>query len=136
MSKEFINLHEDTEIRTVTDADYGRVFYCMSDVIVVMRDEISRRTARNYWAVAKHRLMRRPSFKESLVFEQIKVTAQDGKMRATDFMDFDNAFKTVNALSLCNNKNIFASYLRAYSAMPRSDDWDLVFDRAEEQTSA
>ncbi|MBO4446011.1 MAG: hypothetical protein J5782_03595, partial [Clostridia bacterium] len=131
MSKEFINLCEDKEIRTVTDADYGIVFYCMSDVVSVMRDEISRRAARNYWAVAKHRLLEKPLFKKSLVFEQIKVTAHDGKMRATDFMDLDNAYKAMRSLSLCDNKDLFASYLRTYSAAPRSDDWDLMFDQAE-----
>ena len=136
MSKEFINLCEDAEIRTVTDADYGIVFYCMSDVIAVMRDEISHEVARNYWAVAKHRLLKKPLLNQSLVFEQIKITARDGKMRTTDFMDLENAFKAVRALSLCDNKDIFSSYLRAYSAVPRRDDWDLIVEQAEKQKSA
>ena len=136
MSKELTNLREDTEIRTVSDPAYGIVFYCMSDVIAVMRDEISRKTARNYWAVAKYRLMKKPLLAKSLVFEQVKVTARDGKMRNTDFMDFENAFMAVRALSLCGDKNLFASYLRAYSEVPRREDWDLIFDKAEKQMSA
>lgn len=84
--KEAIQVFEDKQVRTVWDADQEKWYVSIIDVIAILTDQTNYQSARNYWKVLKHRLVKEGN--ETVTnCNQLKMAAEDGKMRMTDVAD-------------------------------------------------
>ena len=84
--KHKIQLFEDKQVRTVWDDEQQKWFFSIVDVCGVLTEQPDYDHAKNYWKVLKHRLIKEGN--ESVTnCNQLKLRAEDGKMRLTDVAD-------------------------------------------------
>ncbi len=131
----FAIITDDTEIRTVVipkehlkDAKKDLVLFSAIDVFKLYFDYELYDFARNYWTVTKHRLKSDPSTKKYIDSYRFKVTAKDGKLRYTDFLDADHLFEIIEYISY--SKVIICSYPKMVTA-PRIDKYTLAKDKQD-----
>lgn len=79
-----IQLFEDKQIRTAWDAEREEWYFSIVDVIAILTDQKTPRGASNYWAKLKQRLKDEGASELLTNCQQLKMTASDGKHRATD----------------------------------------------------
>ena len=78
--KQAIKLFEEKKVRTVWDDEKEQWYFSIIDVCAVLTDSPN---PRNYWKVLKHRLLKEGN--ETVTnCNQLKLRADDGKMRLTD----------------------------------------------------
>jgi hypothetical protein len=95
--KTAIKLFESKQIRTHWDADQEKWYFSVVDVVAVLTDQESPRSASTYWAVLKKRLNKEGA--ELLTnCKQLKMTAADGKMRLTDAADTEQLLRIVQTI--------------------------------------
>ena len=88
------NLFEDKEIRSVWDIEKEEYFFSVVDVISALTDS---NIPRNYWSDLKRKLKVEGSqLHENIV--QLKMKAQDGKMRETDTLDTKGIFRLIESV--------------------------------------
>jgi len=88
------NLFEDKEIRSVWDSEKEEYFFSVVDVISALTDS---NIPRNYWSDLKRKLKSEGSeLHENIV--QLKMKAQDGKMRETDTLDTKGIFRLIESV--------------------------------------
>ena len=81
--KQAIQLFEERKVRTVWDDEQEKWYFSIVDVCGVLTDSPN---PRNYWKVLKHRLVKEGN--ETVTnCNQLKLKAEDGKMRLTDVAD-------------------------------------------------
>ena len=81
--KQSIQLFQDSKIRTVWDEEQEIWYFSVVDVVRILTDSADFQTARNYWKVLKHRLLKEGN--ETVTScNRLKLLAPDGKMRMTD----------------------------------------------------
>ena len=86
------NLFEDKEIRSVWDSEKEEYFFSVVDVISALTDS---NIPRNYWSDLKRKLKSEGSeLHENIV--QLKMKAQDGKMRETDSLDTKGILRLIS----------------------------------------
>lgn len=92
-----IKLFEDSKIRTVWDVDQEKWLVSIVDVVAVLSNQIDYQGARNYWKVLKHRLAKEGN--ETVTnCNQLKLQAEDGKMRLTDVADTEQLFRLIQSI--------------------------------------
>lgn len=81
-----IKVFEHKRVRSSWDAETETWYYSIVDVVGILTDQPDTRHASNYWKVLKNRLAREGC---ELVTNcnQLKMPAEDGKMRLTDVAD-------------------------------------------------
>ena len=80
-----ITIFEGQKIRRRWDEKKEKWYFSVIDIIAVLIDQKDFQTARNYWKVLKNRLNKEGS--ETVTkCNQLKMLAQDGKMRFTDIL--------------------------------------------------
>jgi hypothetical protein len=96
-SNSIIKLFEDRKIRTVWDENSEKWWFSVVDVVGVLTDQPTQDRARNYWKVLKIRLIEEGN---ELVTNcnQLKFSAQDGKMRLTDVADIEQIFRIIQSI--------------------------------------
>lgn len=95
--KEAIQVFEDKQVRTVWDADQEKWYVSIIDVIAILTDQTNYQSARNYWKVLKHRLVKEGN--ETVTnCNQLKMAAEDGKMRMTDVADTEQLFRLIQSI--------------------------------------
>ena len=63
----------------------------------MLTDQYSYQSARNYWKVLKHRLLKEGN--ETVTnCNQLKMEAPDGKMRLTDLADTEQLFRLIQSI--------------------------------------
>jgi len=92
-----IKIFEDTKVRTVWDTDEEKWYISIIDVIAVLIDSKDYQTARNYWKVLKHRLVKEGN-QTVTNCNRLKLQAQDGKMRKTDVADTEQIFRLIQSI--------------------------------------
>ena len=113
------NLFEDKEIRSVWDSEKEEYFFSVVDVISALTDS---NIPRNYWSDLKRKLKSEGSeLHENIV--QLKMKAQDGKMRETDTLDTKGIFRLIE--SVPSSK---AEPFKVWLANLGSERIDEVFD--------
>ena len=86
--KQAIKLFEEKKVRTVWDDEQEKWYFSIVDVCGVLTDSPN---PRNYWKVLKHRLVKEEN--ETVTnCNQLKLLAEDGKMRLTDVADTEQLF--------------------------------------------
>ena len=92
-----IKLIEHKRIRSVWDDEAGTWFYSVVDVVGVLTDQPDARHASNYWKVLKNRLAKE-SCELVTICNQLKLPAEDGKMRLTDVADTKGILRIIQSI--------------------------------------
>ena len=88
------NLFEGNEIRSIWDSEKDDYYFSVVDVISALTDS---NIPRNYWSDLKRKLKSEGSeLHENIV--QLKMKAQDGKMRETDTLDTVGIFRLIESI--------------------------------------
>lgn len=88
------NLFEGKEIRSIWDEKKEDYYFSVVDVIAALTDA---NIPRNYWSDLKRKLISEGSeVHEKIV--QLKMRAQDGKMRETDTLDTEGIFRLIESV--------------------------------------
>ncbi|NCB43579.1 MAG: hypothetical protein EOM59_13315 [Clostridia bacterium] len=134
MSKQTdIKIFEDKKVRTLWDAENEKWYLSIVDVIAVLTDQSSYQSARNYWKVLKHRLLKEGN--ETVTnCNQLKMPAPDGKMRLTDVADTEQLFRLIQSIP-SPKAEPFKQWLAQVAAerLDEMQDPELSIDRALEQ---
>lgn len=92
--KQEIQLFEEKKVRTVWDEEQEKWYFSIVDVCGVLTDSPN---PRNYWKVLKHRLIQEGN--ETVTnCNQLKLKAEDGKMRQTDVADTEQLFRLIQSI--------------------------------------
>ena len=93
-----IQLFEDRKIRTAWDEEKEEWFFSVVDVIAVLTDQPTARSASTYWAVLKKRLKEEGASELLTNCKQLKMRATDGKMRLTDVASTEQLLRIIQSI--------------------------------------
>ena len=95
--KEALQLFEERKVRTVWDDVEEKWYFSIVDVCGVLTDSKDALTARKYWNKLKQRLKEEGN--ETVTnCHQLKMKAEDGKMRLTDVADTEQLFRLIQSI--------------------------------------
>ena len=95
--KESIKLFEEKKVRTVWDDEQEKWYFSIVDVIYILAESKDYQTARKYWNKLKQRL-KEEGFEPVTNCHQLKLRAEDGKMRLTDVADNEQLFRIIQSI--------------------------------------
>ena len=93
-----IQLFEDRKIRTAWDEEKEEWYFSVVDVIAVLTDQPTARSASTYWAVLKKRLKEEGASELLTNCKQLKMRATDGKMRLTDVANTEQILRIIQSI--------------------------------------
>ncbi|MBU1657713.1 hypothetical protein KKG72_01500 [bacterium] len=96
-NKKSIQLFEEQSVRTHWDEDEEKWLFFIVDVVAILTEQIDYQGARNYWKVLKHRLLNEGN-QTVTDCNQLKMPAQDGKMRLTDVADTEQLLRLIQSV--------------------------------------
>ena len=127
-----IKLFESKKVRTHWDEAKEKWYFSIVDIIRILTDQPSTDRARNYWKVLKNRLLKEGN--ETVTnCNQLKLEAEDGKMRLTDVGDVEQIFRVVQSIP-SPKAEPFKQWLAkvGYERMQEIQDPEMSLDRARE----
>lgn len=89
------NLFEGSEIRSIWDSEKEDYYFSVVDVIKALTDS---NNPRNYWNMLKKRLSDEEKSELYTKCVQLKMKAQDGKLRETDTLDTEGIFRLIESV--------------------------------------
>ena len=89
------NLFENKEIRSIWDSEKEEYYFSVVDVINALAEP---KNPRDYWYQLKKRLSDEEKSEVSTNCRQLKMKAQDGKMRETDTLDILGIFRLIESV--------------------------------------
>jgi prophage antirepressor-like protein len=92
-----IQLFEDKRIRTAWDEEKQEWYFSVVDVVSILTDQPTQRSASKYWSVLKTR-MKKEGNQLTTNCRQLKMTAEDGKSRATDVADTEQLLRIIQSI--------------------------------------
>jgi hypothetical protein len=92
-----IQLFEDKRIRTAWDADKEEWYFSVVDVVAILTDQPTQRSAAKYWSVLKTR-MKKEGNQLTTNCSQLKMTAEDGRSRKTDVADAEQLLRIIQSI--------------------------------------
>ena len=124
-----IKLFESKKIRSHWDVDAEKWFFSIVDVIEVLTDSPR---PRKYWNALKTKLLQEGS-ELSHKLGQLKMEAEDGKMRDTDVADTEQLFRLIQSIP-SPKAEPFKQWLAktGYERVEESQDPEKTIDRAME----
>lgn len=125
-----IKLFEEKKVRTIWDAEQEKWYISIIDVIEVLTNTDR---ARKYWSDLKAKLKKEGS-ELSEKIGQLKMLAEDGKMRITDVADTEQLFRLIQSIP-SPRAEPFKLWLAqvASERLDEMQDPELSIDRALEQ---
>lgn len=94
--KEVAKIFEEKKVRTVWDDEQEKWYFSIVDVCAVLTDSDYQK-ARKYWKVLKGRLAKEGNETVTNCY-QLKLKADDGKMRMTDVADTKQLFRLIQSI--------------------------------------
>ena len=92
-----MKLFEDRKVRTVWDDKEEKWYFSIVDVVGILAESKDYQTARKYWNKLKQRL-KEEGFEPVTNCHQLKLRAEDGKMRLTDVADTEGLFRIIQSI--------------------------------------
>ena len=125
-----IKIFEDKKVRTLWDAEQEKWYLSIIDIIEILTGTDR---PRKYWGDLKAKLKNEGS-ELSEKIGQLKMTAEDGKMRMTDVADTEQLFRLVQSIP-SPKAEPFKLWLAKVAAerLDEIQDPELTIDRALEQ---
>lgn len=94
-----IQLFEDKPIRTAWDDEKEEWYFSIVDVISVLTDQPTQRSASNYWAKLKQRLKEEGADQLLINCQQLKLKSpKDGKKYKTDVADTEQLLRIIQSV--------------------------------------
>ncbi len=127
-----IQLFQDKRVRSHFDSEKELWFFSIVDIVGVLTDQPSTARARNYWKVLKGRLISEGN--ETVTnCNQLKLVADDGKMRLTDVGNVEQIFRLIQSIP-SQKAEPFKQWLAkvGYERLQEIQDPSLSMDRARE----
>ena len=90
-----IKIYENKEIRSVWDNEKEEWYFSVVDVVAVLTDS---KNPRDYWYRVKKRMSEEEQSQLSTFCRQLKLKANDGKMRETDVADMQGIFRIIQSI--------------------------------------
>ncbi|MDP1727447.1 MAG: Bro-N domain-containing protein [Bacteroidota bacterium] len=127
---EAIKLFEDKKVRTVWDDEKEKWYFSVIDIIEILTNSDR---PRKYWSDLKTKLKKEGS-ELSEKIGQLKLAAEDGKMRLTDIADIKQIFRLIQSIP-SPKAEPFKLWLAQIAAerLDEMQDPELTIDRALEQ---
>jgi hypothetical protein len=95
--KNKVQLFEQRQVRSVWDEENGKWWFSVVDIVGILTEQPNTQGARNYWKVLKHRLTEEGN--ETVTnCNQLKLPAEDGKMRLTDVADTEQILRLIQSI--------------------------------------
>lgn len=125
-----LKLFEEKKVRTVWDDEKEEWYFSVIDVIEVLTDSDR---PRKYWSDLKAKLAKEGSELSDKI-GQLKLMADDGKMRITDVADTEQIFRLVQSVP-SPKAEPFILWLAQIAAerLDEMEDPELTIDRALQQ---
>ncbi|MBI3032147.1 Bro-N domain-containing protein [Candidatus Woesearchaeota archaeon] len=95
--KNTIRLFEQTKVRTIWDDNKQKWWFSVIDIIAILTDQSDYQKVRNYWKWLKNKLKSEGSEVVSNT-NQLKMEAEDGKMRLTDVADTEQILRLIQSI--------------------------------------
>ena len=95
--KQQLQLFEDRKVRSVWDDQEEKWYFSIVDVCHILVDSKDYQTARKYWNKLKQRL-RDEGDELVTICHQLKLKAEDGKMRLTDVADTQHLLRIIQSI--------------------------------------
>ena len=95
--REIARLFYNRKIRTAWDDEQEKWYFSIVDVVGVLVESKDYQTARKYWNKLKQRL-KGEGFEPVTNCHQLKLTAEDGKLRLTDVADTEQLFRIIQSI--------------------------------------
>lgn len=95
---EAIKLFKSLRVRVVWDDVQEKYFFSVVDVVAVLTDQTTARSASTYWAVLKKRLIAEGANEMLTNCKQLKLQAADGKRYLTDVADTEQLFRIIQSI--------------------------------------
>jgi len=92
-----MQLFEDKRIRTAWDEEAQEWYFSIVDVVAVLTSQATPRSASNYWAKLKERLIAEGA-QLLTICQQLKMTAADGKKRLTDVATTEQLLRIIQSI--------------------------------------
>lgn len=97
MKETAIKLFEEKKVRSLWSEDEEKWYFSIVDIIAILTDQNDFQKARKYWNKLKERL--KTEGNETVTnSHQLKMIAEDGKMRLTDVADTEQLFRLVQSV--------------------------------------
>ena len=132
-TKNEIKLFEDKKVRSIWDTNQEQWYFSIVDVIAILTEQNNYQGARNYWKVLKHRLIKE-GHETVTNCNQLKIEANDGKMRLTDVATIEQLFRLIQSIP-SKKAEPFKLWLAKIGSerLDEMQDPELSIDRALEQ---
>ena len=128
--KQQIQIFEEKKVRTIWDDEQEEWYFSIVDVCYVLAESKDYQTARKYWNKLKQRLKEEGN--ETVTnCHQLKMKADDGKMRMTDVADTEQLFRLVQSIP-SPKAEPFKQWMAEVAAhrIDQMQDPELNFDQA------
>ena len=124
-----IQLFQDQKVRTHWDEEQEKWYFSVIDVVAILTESPR---PRKYWNALKSRLQDEGS-QLSQNMGQLKMPAQDGKMRKTDVADSEQLLRLIQSIP-SPKAEPFKQWLATvgYERIEETENPELAFDRAME----
>ncbi len=93
-----IQLFEEKKIRTAWDEDAQEWYFSIVDIVGVLTEQATPRSASTYWAVLKKRLVEEGANQLLTNCKQLKMMAADGKKRLTDVANTEQILRIIQSI--------------------------------------
>ncbi len=93
-----IQLFEDKRIRTAWDEEQEEWYFSVVDVVAVLTDQLTQRSASNYWAKLKQRLKEEGADQLLTNCQQLKMLSADGKRYRTDVATTEQLLRIIQSI--------------------------------------
>ena len=93
-----IQLFENAKIRVVWDDETEKYYFSVVDVVGVLTEQVTAKSASTYWAVVKKRLKDEGADELITNCKQLKLSAADGKKYLTDAADLEQILRIVQSI--------------------------------------
>lgn len=130
--KNSMAIFDDFRIRRVFDNEKDKWFFSVVDIVAALIEQPDFGTARKYWNKLKERLQAEGN--ETVTnCHQLKMQAQDGKMRLTDVADVETLLRLVQAVPSKKAEPIKLWLAKVgYERMQEMADPELALNRSRE----
>lgn len=97
-NEETLQLFEDQPIRTAWSVEDEEWYFSIVDVVGILTDQATPRSASNYWAKVKQRLKEEGASELLTNCQQLKLKATDGKRRLTDVATTEQLLRIIQSI--------------------------------------
>ena len=95
---DLVKVFDSSKIRVVWDDEKEKYFFSVVDVVGVLTEQQTARSASTYWAVTKKRLISEGADELITNCKQLKLVASDGKRRDTDVADLEGILRIIQSI--------------------------------------